>query len=377
MLKRKTVLLTIVLVSLVVGSWVWYQQKESSPTIIKIGMITPLTGPLSTFGVSIRDGVNLAVKDFNSSHENFKIELIVQNNEGEKEKTEQMIKEFADNPEVLAIIGPLISSNTLTAGQIAQAEKIVLITPTATSPKISNLGNYIFRTCPSDLDQGGDVAKFVIEEGYSQIGVIYQEDETYSVDLAMVFIEEMQKMGREVFPILTYKKEASDFSQQVIEIEKEKPEIIFGPGYPSEITVFVQQLREKGLTEIQFIGGDGITNEDYIKFGGESVEETFGNTLFDSANPDPLVQKIAKDYENLYQVKIDWMAAHSYDALNVLAKAILRSKNQERIEIRDLVTETKDFLGASGKITFNENGDPVEKKYIKLQVKDGKWVFYK
>jgi len=375
MIKKGAILIIFIL--LAVGGWMWYQNRESEPTILKIGVISPLTGSLSTFGVSIRNGAAMAVNDFNNAHDDFKIELIVRNNEGEKEKTEQIAKEFMDNPEILAIIGPLISSNTLTAGQMAQTEKIVLITPTATSPKISNLGNYVFRTCASDLEQGRDVANFMIEEGYGEVGVIYQEDETYSSDLAEVFMEEMQGKGIEAFPVLTYQKDASDFSQQIAEIEQEEPEIIFGPGYPSELTVFIQQLREKGLNDIQFIGGDGITNEDYIKFGGEAVEGTFGNTLFDSSNPDPLVQKAAKRYEDLYQTKIDWMAAHSYDALNILAEAILESKNKERSEIRDLVAQTKDYRGVSGEITFDENGDPAGKKYIKLQVQDGEWIFYK
>jgi branched-chain amino acid transport system substrate-binding protein len=373
-MKSKIILSLIILFVVLVVVGYFSARTFTKPKEIKIGLLFPLSGNLQDYGKMARDGTILAINEFNSQQKRIKVIPEIKNNEGEKEKTEEGIKELIKDEKVLGIIGPLISSNTFVAGEIAQKEGIVLITPSATHPKISELGDYVFRTCPSDAWQGIDLARFaVLKLNYRKVAILYQGDEEYSKGLAEVFEKEINNLGGEIVAKEEYLKEDTNFESQLKKIKEKEPELIFVPGYTKQAVLIAQQMKRLGMEKIQFLGGDGVGSPEFINLGGKSVEGVIATFFFDTKNPDPRVKKFVENYSRVYGEEPSWIAAHAYDATWVLLDAISKSKKFNREEIKELVSQTKEYPGVTGNITFDQNGDPLNKTILKMRVEGGEW----
>ena len=280
------------------------------------------------------------------------------------------------NEKILGVIGPLTSSNALESGYIFQQGKTVLITSSATNPKIPELGNYIFRTCPSDDSQGKNLAEFTVNTlGHKKIGVFYQADEAYSKGLAEIYMQEAVRLGGEIVAINFFNKADNlDFSSQISSFKEEAPEAIFLPLYPKEAAFFSQQAEKDGL-KFQLIGGDGLSNESFISLGGESVENAFVSAFFDTSFPSSGVQLFNKNFETFYYKDPNWLSAYAFDTANLLRNAIKESKSKDREDIRNILSRNSTD-GVTGHISFDQNGGRKETQMIYMEVKEGKWNIF-
>jgi len=129
---------------------------------IKIGGIFPITGPVATFGISCANGAKMAVEEANAKGGvlGSKIELIIEDDQYKLEEAANAAKKLIERDKVVAIVGGVTSSEALTIGPIAQSSKVVLVTGTATNPKVTQVGDFIFRVCFLDDFQGEVMANF-------------------------------------------------------------------------------------------------------------------------------------------------------------------------------------------------------------------------
>src|SRR5262249_9296453 len=271
---------------------------------------------------------------------------------------------------VKLILGEEASSNSLAMARKAQPAQVPMISPTSTNPKVTQVGDYIFRVCFIDPFQGLAMAKFAREDlKINTAAVLEDQKSDYSVGLTEYFTRTFRQLGGRVVAVEAYAKGDTDFRSQLTAIKRHKPDAIFIPGYYNDAGVIARQARELGI-KATLLGGDGWRSDKLFELGGSAMEGSYFSDHYSPDNPAPQVQKILADYKAAYGAVPDSPAALGYDAARVAVAAMRRAPELSGPSIRDAISQTKDFEGVGGKITLDENRNAV-KPAVVLQVRGG------
>lgn len=347
----------------------------ASDTIL-IGEVGSLTGSEATFGISARNGIELAINEANETEgvKGKRLAVRVYDSQGKPEEAAQAVTRLIAQDKVAIIIGEAASSVSMAMAEKAQAAKVPQITYTSTAPEVTQKGDYIFRVCFIDPFQGKVMAKFAKENlNLTQVAVLTDNKAAYSIGLAKVFIEEFQKMGGQVVGNESYSKGDTDFRAQLTAIKKVKPQGVFVPGYYTDVGLIARQARELGL-KVPLLGGDGWESEKLFELGGSALDGSYFSNHYALDNPDPLLKAFAEKYQKVYGSQPDSVAALAYDATRLAIDAMKRAPDLSGKALRDAIAATKDFPGVAGKITINANRD-AEKQAVVLKVEGGKTQF--
>jgi branched-chain amino acid transport system substrate-binding protein len=347
----------------------------ASDTIL-IGEVGSLTGSEATFGISARNGIELAINEANEAGgvRGKKLAVRVYDSQGKPEEAAQAVTRLIAQDKVAIIIGEAASSVSMAMAEKAQAAGVPQITYTSTAPEVTQKGDYIFRVCFIDPFQGKVMAKFAKENlNLTQVAVLTDNKAAYSIGLAKVFIEEFQKMGGQVVANESYSKGDTDFRAQLTAIKRVKPQGVFVPGYYTDVGLIARQARELGL-KVPLLGGDGWESEKLFELGGSALDGSYFSNHYALDNPDPLLKAFAEKYQKVYGSQPDSVAALAYDATKLAIDAMKRAPDLSGKALRDAIAQTKDFPGVAGKITINANRD-AEKQAVVLKVEGGKTRF--
>lgn len=349
--------------------------------VIKIGANLELSGGVASYGQSIAEGLQLAIDEINKKGiDGKKIKLIkVDNKSDAAEATNGAIKLISQD-NVSAIIGAATSTNTLAQVQVAQENKVPLLTPTGTSPTVTfqkgKLNNFVFRTCFIDPFQGTVAANFASKElNVKSAAILIDSSSDYAKGLAAAFKESFVKNGGKVVSEGAYVAKDTDFRATLTRIKASNPKFVFLPGYYEEVGLIVKQARELGI-DVPFMGGDGWDSPKLIELGGASaLNNTYITNHYSSSDSDPLVQDFVKAFEAKYDGKSpDAFNALGYDSAYFLADAIKRAGSSDRVKIQKALAETDGLSLVSGQMKLDKNHDPIKSAVI-LEYKDGKQVF--
>lgn len=325
---------------------------------IVIGAVFPMTGPIATYGQESVNGINLALKAVNEMGINGKkIKLILEDNKGEPVESANAVRKLIDIDKVHAIIGSVASSNTLAGAPIAQEAKVPLMTPASTNEAVTQKGDFISRTCFTDAFQGVVMAKFAFETLQKKKAVIIVDNSSdYSKGLQKVFAQKYKELGGTIVEKdFTYQQKDTDFRSLLRKVKREKPEVIFLPGYYTEVGLMLRQAKEMGLN-VPFLGGDGWDSPKLQELAGaEGIKGNYISSHFSPDDTDPMVQKFVQDYTKAYGQKPGAMAALGYDGILVMAEALKKAKDLTHAAINTSLLATKGFLGITGAITIDEN----------------------
>lgn len=374
MSKKSSLILVIIVAMVVVLAILWWVGKnvEEEPQEIKIAMLGPLTGGASKYGVEVRNGAQLAISLLNQRQSNYRYTLVALDDQADPSLAEQRAQELVARKEILAVVGSVTTPTTLVAGEIFQEGGLPAVSPSATGPAVSQLGDFIFRVCPSDTFQGRALAEYVVEEkGFSKIAILWDEkNASYSGELADSFSQRAVELGGTVVGREAYQEGQKEFGSVLQTLKDSAPEILFIPGYYTEGALIAQQVRAMDW-DVLLVGGDGFHAPDLIEIGGKAVDGVIFTTFFVSTNPDPKVQDFVASYQNRFGSEPGWIAAHGYDAMQVIIRAI-EEEGPSREAIQRGLAATKNFSGVTGTISFDENGDVV-KDILRLEIKEGKF----
>ncbi len=346
------------------------------PDTILIGEVGSLTGSEATFGISARNGIEMALNEANASGgvRGKKLGVRVYDSQGKPEEAAQATTRLIAQDKVVLIIGEAASSVSMAMAEKAQAAGVPQITYTSTAPEVTQKGDYIFRVCFIDPFQGLVMAKFSRENlKLSQVSVLTDNKSAYSIGLAKVFTEEFQKMGGKIAADESYSKGDTDFRAQLTALKQAKPEAVFVPGYYTDVGLIARQARELGL-QVPLLGGDGWESDKLFELGGSALNGSYFSSHYALDNPDPLLKEFAERYQKLYGGLPDSVAALAYDATKLAVDAMKRAPDLSGKALRDAIAATKDFPGVAGKITINAQRDAV-KQAVVLKVEDGKTKF--
>ena len=344
---------------------------------IAIGEFASLTGKEAAFGQSSHKGTALAMEELNATGGLLgkKISFIFEDNRTTPGESATIVKKLITRDHVIAVLGEVASGRSLEAAPICQANKIPMISPSSTNPKVTETGDYIFRVCFTDPFQGKLLAEFAKRSLKAQKVAIFSDvSAPYSVGLAQFFKEPFLANGGKVVAEQKYTGGDKDFKAQLTAIKAANPDAIFVPGYYTEAGLIVSQARQLGIT-VPLFGGDGWEAPELIQIAGAALEGTYYSTHFSAENQDPKIQKFVQAYRAKYNDESpDAMAALGYDSAMVLADATKRAGTTEGAKLRDALAATKNYEGLTGKTTLNAQRDATKPAVI-ITVKDGKFKY--
>jgi branched-chain amino acid transport system substrate-binding protein len=348
---------------------------KGSGNQILVGEYGSLTGGIATFGISTRNGSEMAFNEINQKGGILgkQVKLLVEDDQSKPEEAGTVVTKLINQDHVVAVIGHVASSHSLAAAPICQANQIPMVSPSSTNPRVTQVGNYIFRVCFIDPFQGAVMAKFAADTlKLKKVAILVDVRSDYSVGLQTFFRQQFRQLGGEIVAEQSYSQGDSDFRAQLTQIKSLNPEAIYVPGYYTEVGTIVHQARELGIT-VPFLGGDGWDSPKLWEIGGTSLNGCYFSDHYSTDDPNPAVQKFVSDYKAHYKEVPDALAALAYDAARILGDAITRAGSTDGAKVRDALAATKDFPGVTGSITINSDRNAV-KPAVVLKVENGKYL---
>jgi len=344
-------------------------------TEIVIGEYASLTGDTASFGQSSHKGTQMAIDEINAAGGLLgkKVKLITEDDQSKAGEAATVARKLISRDRVVALLGEVASSKSLEAAPIAQQSKIPMISPASTNPKVTEVGDYVFRICFIDPFQGTVMSKFALGKGWKKVAILTDVKQDYSVGLSQFFKEHFTKNGGTIVTEQSYSSRDTDFSAQLTSIRGAAPEAILASGYYTEAGLIAKQSRQLGLT-VPLLGGDGWDSPSLVEVGGTAMEGNFFSNHFSPEDQSPVVRDFLKKVREKFKVEGDAMMALGYDSAMLLADAIKRAGTTESAKLRDAIAATKDFAGVTGTITINEQRNATKPAVI-LTIKDGKFSY--
>ncbi|HEX4121920.1 MAG TPA: ABC transporter substrate-binding protein [Verrucomicrobiae bacterium] len=346
----------------------------SGSDVIKVGEFASLTGKEADFGQSSHDGTELAIEELNASGGVLgkKLELHTEDDQSKQGESKTIARKLISRDGVVAMLGEVASGRSLEAAPVCQESKIPQISPSSTNPKVTEIGDYIFRICFTDPQQGKVLAQFALGTLKAHhVAILTDAATPYSVGLATYFKDAYTAAGGEVVAEQKYSSGDKDFNAQLTAIKAANPDALFVPGYYTEVCLIARQAHDLGIT-VPLFGGDGWESPQLISIGGDAVDGDYFSTHFSPDEKDPAVEKFVHDFQAKYGMVPDAMAALGYDSAMLLADAMKRAGSSDGPKVRDALAATKDFPGITGNITIDPERN-AKKALVIIQVKGGKF----
>jgi branched-chain amino acid transport system substrate-binding protein len=230
----------------------------------------------------------------------------------------------------------------------------------------------IFRVCFIDPFQGYACAKFAREyEGLkaTKAAILFDQTQAYAVGLQDNFAKSFKEQGGTIVATQTYQGGDQDFSAQLTSIRASQPDVIFIPGYYTDVGNIAIQARKLNI-KVPLLGGDGWDSAKLAEIGGDAINGCFYSNHYSHQDPNPRVQDFIKKYDERFKGIPDGLAALGYDAARIVCEAISRANSLEGADIAAELAKTKDFDGVTGKITIDKDRNAV-KPAVMLEMKNG------
>lgn len=325
----------------------------------RIGLAAPYTGQYANYGSSHRAGADIAIEEINAAGgvNGGQASYETGDDLGDPREAVLVAQKFIDDRSIVFVDGHMFSGATIAAGSRYEEAGLPMITPSATNPDISDLGDFIWRICMTDAFQGAGLAIYTVQDlGMSRVAILL-DDSDYGVGLANAYEQGINDAGGEVVGREQYTAGDTDFRPQLTKIRQANPDLLFLSGYFPEGSKVAQQAKELGITA-QMLGSDGYASDELIQLGGQAVQGMLISTFFDYSSQDPAVQTFVEAFRAKNNgANPDWFAASSYDVIKLVAEAAKQAGSNEREAINDALGELGTYQGITGAITFDEKGD--------------------
>ncbi len=343
---------------------------------IRVGEFASLTGGTATFGQSEHQGDVLAINEINAAGGVLgkQIDLMTEDDQSKTEDAVASVQKLVNSDRVCAVLGEVASSRSMAGAPICQAAHVPMITPASTNEDVTKKGDYIFRVCFTDLFQGQEMARFAMNSlGKKRAAILTDVKQDYSVGLDDAFKNTYTFGGGVIVSEQSYSTGDKDFHAPLTSIKGANPDVIFVPGYYTEVALIVRQARELGI-DCPILGGDGWDSPELTKGNEQQFNNTFFSNHFSTEDPDTTVQGFIKKYQDEYHAVPDAMAALGYDAARILVDAMRRAGSTDSVKLKKAIASTKNFPGVTGSITI-DNYRNASKPITIIKIVNGKFRF--
>lgn len=329
-------------------------------TTVKIGGIGPLTGAYANYGLSEKNGAELAVKEINEAGgiAGKQIELSYQDSQGESESAVNAYGKLMDWGMEVSL-GCVLSGENASVVAAARDDDVLLITPSGSDDKCIDGNDKAFRVCFYDSYQGAAAAQYIKDNNMvDTVGILYQSDNDYSVGLYNAFVAKCGELGITIAETQTFTSSTNtDFSTQVSALVSSGVKLVFIPIYAEEASTFLTQAHGKFADDVYFFGADGL---DGILGKVEQDTSLANNVLmltpFAADNPAENVQSFVKKYQEAYGATPDQFAADAYDAIYAIKAAVEKAGSTSGAALASALTSLT-VEGVTGTMTWGSDGN--------------------
>lgn len=344
-------------------------QIEKTKKNIKIGILLPLTGEGAFWGQNAKKGIEIAISEIEKQNNQFKYKYIWEDSNTNSKQAVSAFQKMLATDNIKYSIVDMISSNVLAIAPIAEKNKVIVISPGASSPKITNAGDYIFRNWPSDSLQGKDNAMIAKKMKWKNIAILKVNND-YGLGLSKAFKNNLDKDIKIVIEE-TYTQGEKEFKTILQKIKESNPDGIYLLAYPQEIPIILKQSHELNFKTV-FLGTETFENKKIIEQAGEGAEGII-YTFPKAPDVNEAKVKIFREkYRARYNEDIGTPADVAYDALHLIVQAIEANTNNVN-EVKKFLYNTRNYNGASGEFSIDENGDAIKSFDLKT-VKNGNFI---
>ena len=341
---------------------------------IKIGLYLPMTGPAAAMGQMVWEGVQVA-HQLQPQVLGQPVKLVMVDTRSDRIEAANAVSRLIEKDKVAAIIGEVISSDTLAGVPIAERAGIPNISPTATSPLVTQNRGYAFRAAYVDDLQGKVAARFAWDNLKARrVAVLIDQAQDYCVGLAKFFMDEFKGRGGEIVSMSYIQTGDQDFSAQISALKGGNPDLIYAPNYYTEVALLAKQLKDLGVN-MPILTGDGAQVPELVSIGGEAVDGMYFTALFHRQGATTEIgRKFMQAYESTYKKPLDGFAALGGDSYFLLTAAMNRAGGTDGAKVAQALAATKDFAGVTGVITMGPNHNPI-KGVTLIKVEKGQFVY--
>ncbi len=342
----------------------------------KIGVSAPLSGCEGEHGKQMVRAVELAIDEFNQNNRKpYSIEIIVGNDKGETEEGKKVAESFVSDLSIMGVVGPLNSNPSDGAAPLYNQAGLVCITNGASNATLTTHGyKSFFRIIANDDFQGSALIDFISNYlKVSKISII-NDNTDFSSGLGGLVHEKASARGLKIIDHLEISFGKEDYKQELSALDLSSPEVIFFAILEPEGKIISRQLREAGNKSI-FLGTDALKPSKFLYTPGYDVPGPYHSCATTDINREKSAFHFAELFEKKYNEKYSIYTAEAYDAANLLINAIDSTDDPNRENVLQKIRNTKDYQGASGKITFTDSGELKDPKISFYYYKNGDLCF--
>ena len=344
---------------------------------IHIGMVNPLSGDNALYGLDQVHGMSLAIEEINAAGgvNGAKLVLEEYDDQGDPQNAARGAQKFADDDNIVAMVGSSLTSCTLAIVPIIDDAGLVECVVSSSSPSLANCSDYFFRMAVQDAQVGPQMAKAAMKKGYNKILVMCSNND-FGKNLAGNLVNYAKENGAEIVDEIEYNPADQDFTAILTKVKDEAPEAVALCGTVTDCALIIKQMKNLGI-ESYIIGHTSLYSTNALEIAGDAMEGVGCVSVYISTNPDPQVQEFVKKFEEKFSETPDSFAAMAYDMAYVLAAAADKAMQAEGGEVtRDGMMhgmeETK-YDGVTGDVYFTE-GNEWERDYLILKVENGQFT---
>ena len=356
----------------------------SNKKVLKIGINAELTGEVPAVGASCVNAAKLFVEHINQrggvdvGGVKMPVSLIVGDNGGKPEQAAAVAQRLISQENILAMVGPNISSCAIPSAEIAESLHCLMFSPWSTNPlttmnaKTKVFKKYVYRGCFTDVLEIPSLAQFARNNlNLKRAAILYDISSEYPTSATALFKKAFTEKGDTIVDTDTYTTGDRDFSAQLTKIKKANPELLFLPAYYNDAPLIAEQARRLGITAI-FLGGNSWSTPEMLKLdSGHYLNGSFLSNHFSTQSNASQIKNFITEYQNKFGQLPDDIAALTYDTMGILTEAIVKAGKPDRIAILDSMGTVDRFSGITGNFIYEPKSHDPKKSIVILTVKDG------
>jgi branched-chain amino acid transport system substrate-binding protein len=337
---------------------------------ITVGVILPLSGRNSSFGIRARDGMKLAAGDMGFT-DGPRVNLIIKDCGDNPASATYAVTDLARDDDVMVIVGPMVKDTVAAAAKEAQSQQIPIITLTRTQD-ITAIGDYVFRNFLTNPDEIRGLVRYIVQgRGLTRFAVLYPDD-AYGKEMKELFDRETGYYGARVVAETPYKGETADFRATMRELidaargDRNKPgfDALFIPDYYSMVGMIVPYVSYYNLKNVTLIGTDGWNDPGLLSIGGDALIGSYFADAFTPNSDRPEVKRFVEDFKTAFGREPGILEAYGYDTIKIIQYLVKTQGINSRNEMRLSLLSVRDWEGVTGSTTIDRTGESIKEPYI-------------
>lgn len=343
---------------------------------IKIAVAGPMTGDNAEYGIGFTNAAMLMANEWNAKGGVLgkQIEIIKYDDKNSSEEAATIAQKIVGEGDVVGVIGHFASGVCLTAAPIYQDNKMIEISPSASHPDYSLIGDYIFRNnTVISAEAAASIEIATKDLGRKNIGIISIKTD-WGTNTSQIIKELVENMGDDSIKIVAHEEVvegSDDYSPAITKLNKAGADVVICAGMYNLVAPVAKQYKTIN-PDIKIVGFSNAYSQQLIELGGEAVEGVSFPVIFFSQSEDENIKTYVDNYKAEYGSEPSALTSQAYDSVGMLLSAIEKAGTTDSKAVRDALADLQ-YAGVTGDTKFDSDGN-VSKQFVKVTIKDGQFT---